>query len=47
MSVAPSPPRSSAALASPLRWHEMAARSLAGEVLSRDDARAVLESCDD
>ncbi len=47
MSVAPSSPRSSAALASPLRWHEMAARSLAGEVLSRDDARAVLESCDD
>ena len=47
MSVAPSPPRSSAALASLLRWHEMAARSLAGEVLSRDDARAVLESCDD
>ena len=47
MSGAPSPPRSSAALASPLRGHEMAARSLAGEVLSRDDARAVLESCDD
>ena len=47
MPVAPSPSRSSATLASPLRWHEMATRSLAGEVLGRDDARAILESTDD
>jgi biotin synthase len=36
----PAPPR-------PARWHDLAARSLAGDVLDRDDARAILESSDD
>ena len=47
MSIATANSRSSLAPANPLRWHEMAARSLAGEVLGRDDARAILESSDD
>jgi biotin synthase len=47
MSIAAVDSRSSSAPTGPLRWHEMAARSLAGEVLSRDDARAILESADD
>jgi biotin synthase len=47
MSIAPADSRFATAPASPLRWHEMAARSLAGEVLGRHDARAILESTDD
>lgn len=47
MSLASAGSRPSPSPASPLRWHDMAARSLAGEVLCRDDARAILESADD
>ena len=47
MTIAAVDVRPSSASTSPLRWHELAARSLAGEVLGRDDARAILESADD
>ncbi|MFM8633516.1 MAG: biotin synthase BioB [Planctomycetia bacterium] len=44
MSIAPEACPSS--LSGPSRWHDMAARSLAGEPLDRADARAILESSD-
>ncbi len=47
MSIALTPRGPSPAPSLPSRWHEMAARSLAGDVLDRDDARAILESSDD
>jgi len=47
MSIALTPRGPSPAPSLPSRWHEMAARSLAGGVLDRDDARAILESSDD
>ena len=47
MSIAPADSRPYSSPANPPRWHEMATRSLAGDVLSREDARAILESSDD
>jgi biotin synthase len=47
MSIALTPRGPSPAPSLPSRWREMAARSLAGDVLDRADARAILESSDD
>ena len=47
MSIAAADSPSSSSPVTPPRWHEMATRSLAGDVLSREDARAILESSDD